>query len=77
MKKIMFGSAAATPALPRWLIRARGEFMRKLLAVSALAVAGSAGAYAADLPVQQAYRSPAVVATVYNWTGIYVGGNAG
>jgi outer membrane immunogenic protein len=31
---------------------------------------------AADLPMQ-AYKSAAVVAPVYNWTGIYVGANAG
>jgi outer membrane immunogenic protein len=40
--------------------------------------AGSADANAADLPTQvQAYGSPPVVAPVYNWTGIYVGANAG
>jgi outer membrane immunogenic protein len=33
-------------------------------------------ANAADLPLQ-AYKSAAVVAPVYNWTGIYVGANAG
>jgi outer membrane immunogenic protein len=38
---------------------------------------GSPAAYAADLPTQQAYASPPVVALVYNWTGIYVGANTG
>ena len=36
----------------------------------------SLAARAADLPMQ-AYKSPPVVAAVYNWTGIYVGVNAG
>jgi outer membrane immunogenic protein len=44
--------------------------------VAAVAI-GSAGACAADLPTQQAYTSAPVVARVYNWTGIYVGANAG
>jgi outer membrane immunogenic protein len=50
--------------------------MRRILAVAALVAVGSASAFAADLPMQ-AYKSPAVVAPVYNWTGIYVGANAG
>jgi outer membrane immunogenic protein len=37
---------------------------------------GSSGANAADLPAQ-AYKSAPVIAQVYNWTGIYVGANAG
>jgi opacity protein-like surface antigen len=40
------------------------------------AVVGSARVNAADLATQ-AYRSPPVVAPIYNWTGIYVGANAG
>jgi outer membrane immunogenic protein len=43
--------------------------------VAAIAI-DSASANAADLPMQ-AYKSAAVVAPVYNWTGIYVGANAG
>jgi outer membrane immunogenic protein len=38
---------------------------------------GSAGATAADLPTHQVYAAPPVVAPIYNWTGIYVGANAG
>ena len=34
-------------------------------------------AVAADLPAAPAYKVPAPVAAVYNWTGFYVGGNAG
>jgi outer membrane immunogenic protein len=40
------------------------------------ATVGSDGVNAADLPTQ-AYSSPAVVAPVYSWTGIYIGANAG
>jgi outer membrane immunogenic protein len=43
--------------------------------LGAMVALGSA-AVAADLPVQ-AYQSAPVVAPVYNWTGIYVGTNAG
>jgi outer membrane immunogenic protein len=52
---------------------------RLALFAMALAIgtaAGFAGANAADLPTQ-AYRAPQVVASIYNWTGIYVGANAG
>jgi outer membrane immunogenic protein len=45
-------------------------------ALVASAIAGSASVNAADLPMQ-AYKSPPVVAPIYNWTGIYVGANAG
>ena len=34
-------------------------------------------AAAADLPAAPTYKAPAPVAAVYNWTGFYVGGNAG
>jgi opacity protein-like surface antigen len=40
--------------------------MRSILAAAALVAFHSAGARAADLPVQTAY-----------WTGIYIGANAG
>lgn len=47
----------------------------------AVAIAASTmmGGYAAaaDLPAAPAYKAPAPVAAVYNWTGFYVGGNAG
>ena len=38
----------------------------------------SSGAIAADLPAQMPVKAPAaVVAERYNWTGVYLGGNAG
>jgi outer membrane immunogenic protein len=52
---------------------------RLALFATALAVGsavGSGGANAADLPTQS-YSAPQVVASIYNWTGIYVGANAG
>jgi outer membrane immunogenic protein len=51
--------------------------MRRILAAAALLAIQSAGALAADLPMQTAYQSPVVVAPIYNWTGLYVGVNAG
>jgi outer membrane immunogenic protein len=49
--------------------------MRKLLVATAL-LATTAGAQAADLPVKAPYlKTP--VATVYDWTGFYIGVNAG
>jgi outer membrane immunogenic protein len=50
--------------------------MKKLVIGAAFAAVGSAGAFAADLPMQ-AYKSAPVVAQVYNWTGFYVGVNGG
>ena len=45
----------------------------------AIAASGMMGGYAAaaDLPAAPAYKAPAPVAAVYNWTGFYVGGNGG
>ena len=48
--------------------------MRKLLLACAAAVAFVAPAQAADMPVK---APPVVVATVYNWTGFYIGGHVG
>jgi outer membrane immunogenic protein len=45
------------------------------IAAASLAIASSS-ALAADLPTQS-YKSPPVVAQVYNWTGVYVGVNGG
>ena len=53
--------------------------MKKMLASTTAALALLATplvAQAADLPMQ-AYKSAPVVAPVYNWTGIYIGANAG
>ncbi len=52
--------------------------MRKIFAAAALLAIQCAGAVAADLPpAPTAYKSPAVVPPIYNWTGLYVGVNAG
>jgi outer membrane immunogenic protein len=50
--------------------------MKKLIVVAAFAAISAASASAADLPMQS-YKSPPVVAQVYNWTGFYVGVNGG
>src|SRR6266700_2034510 len=45
------------------------------VAFAAFVIVGPA--VAADLLNAPAYKAPAVVATNYNWTGLYIGGNAG
>ena len=56
--------------------------MKKILFSAAAAVVLTAGsAFAADLPARApapVYKAPAVVVpSVYNWSGFYIGGNAG
>jgi outer membrane immunogenic protein len=53
--------------------------MKKImLGAVALFAIGAAPALAADLPAQTYTKAPTVVpAPVYNWTGFYIGGNAG
>ena len=49
---------------------------KRVIGAACVILSCSVGAFAADLPVQ-AYKSPPVVAQVYNWTGLYVGVNGG
>lgn len=58
------------------ILRAVMPTRMKCFAAAAVVAFGSSGAIAADLPMQ-AYKAAPVVAPVYNWTGIYVGANAG
>jgi outer membrane immunogenic protein len=51
--------------------------MKKLIIGAAFAAMSYASAFAADLPMQTYKSAPAMVATVYNWTGFYVGVNGG
>jgi outer membrane immunogenic protein len=54
------------------------EVALKKLVIAWLAVAASAvSASAADLPARAYTKAPAMVAPIYNWTGFYVGLNAG
>jgi outer membrane immunogenic protein len=48
--------------------------MKKLAFAISLAVAGAAGASAADLPIK---ARPMAAEAVYSWSGFYIGGNAG
>ncbi len=51
--------------------------MKKSLVLGAALALLSGGAMAADLPAKApVYKAP-VAASVYNWTGFYIGGNAG
>src|SRR4051794_10926469 len=55
-----------------------GIAMRRLLlgATTSLAL-GFAPAVAADLPARTFTKAPAMIATIYDWSGFYVGLNAG
>ncbi len=50
--------------------------LKILVATAALAAAGSA-ASAADMPVRAYTKAPAMVVSMYNWSGFYAGVNAG
>jgi outer membrane immunogenic protein len=57
-----------------------GDIMSKTIfaAVAAASILGAAPAPAADLPpVPARYPAPIVQAPAFNWTGFYIGGNAG
>jgi len=49
---------------------------RVALVLSVLAVSASS-AFAADLPARPYTKAPVIVDPVYNWTGFYIGANAG
>jgi outer membrane immunogenic protein len=51
--------------------------LKKFVAAVFTVAISAVGASAADLPVATYTKAPAVVAPVYNWTGFYVGLNAG
>ena len=51
--------------------------MKKFVAAVFSLAFTAVGASAADLPVGTYTKAPAVVTPVYNWTGFYVGLNAG
>src|SRR5690349_12075705 len=48
-----------------------------LLAAVSLIAVGTALAHGADLPVRAYSKAPAIAATIYDWSGFYVGLNAG
>ena len=51
------------------------NFLLTTVALSTLAIA--APAVAADLAARPYTKAPAMMAPIYNWTGFYIGGNAG
>jgi outer membrane immunogenic protein len=53
--------------------------MKKILlgAFGLMVVGAAAPASAADLPARVYTKAPAMVAAVYDWSGFYIGGNAG
>lgn len=71
------GTNLITPR-SRPLVRKRETGMRRVLisTISLLALS-TAAAVAADIPRPMPYKAPALVAPMFNWTGLYVGLNAG
>src|SRR2546423_7514569 len=56
----------------------RGIHMKKLALATVLAGIGATSALAADLGARAPYsKAPAMMATVSNWSGFYIGGNVG
>jgi outer membrane immunogenic protein len=55
----------------------RGLDMKKILFATVIAGLSSAPALAADLPPRMYTKAPVAVAPVANWTGCYIGVNAG
>lgn len=51
--------------------------MKKLLLAAAAAVMAGAPVLAADLGGRSPYYAPQPVRSLFNWTGFYIGGNAG
>lgn len=51
--------------------------MRKIALVFSILALSAAGASAADLAPRTYTKAPAIVVPIYNWTGFYVGVNAG
>jgi outer membrane immunogenic protein len=51
--------------------------MKKFCLVVALLGSPAASATAADMAARPYTKSPPAVAAVYNWTGVYIGGNVG
>jgi outer membrane immunogenic protein len=50
---------------------------RIFLASVALAAVATAPAFAADLPVRMQTKAPAMIESVYNWSGFYIGAHVG
>jgi outer membrane immunogenic protein len=51
--------------------------MKKIILATVLAGIGSTAALAADLGARTYTKAPAMMASVSNWTGLYIGGNVG
>src|SRR5260370_42182971 len=54
-----------------------GVALKKFVAALFTVAISAIGASAADLPARTYTKAPVVVAPIYNWTGFYVGVNAG
>jgi outer membrane immunogenic protein len=57
-------------------LRNRGLIVKKIVLATALLAAGSASAFAADLPARTYTKAP-MMAPINTWQGFYIGGNVG
>jgi outer membrane immunogenic protein len=51
--------------------------MKRTLLIAALAVGGISSSQAADLEPRTYAKAPAYVAPIFNWSGFYIGADAG
>jgi outer membrane immunogenic protein len=51
--------------------------MKKILSVISMLALGTTAASAADLAPRYTKAPPSIMAAVYDWSGFYIGGNAG
>src|ERR1700737_1087974 len=58
-------------------VGAWGILMKKTLIAASLIAASTATASAADLAARPYTKAPPMVAAIYDWSGFYIGANAG
>src|SRR5579872_189655 len=75
MKAGLRGPAFICASVSRAKCRGEKSVKKSGIAGAVLAIS-SAGALAADLPMEMPYKATPAIA-VYNWTGIYIGANGG
>ena len=51
--------------------------MKKFAFAAAALILGTAGASAADMAARPYTKAPVAIASVYNWTGFYIGADVG
>src|SRR4051794_39949494 len=70
--RLFIGDSGSEPSPARCM----EPTLKKIVLAGILLVPGSASSYAADLP-ERTYTKASVAEAAYNWSGFYVGANAG